>query len=111
MSRRLLALGLAVGWLLAAASPAAVAQAERPAKPGGSLGPSQAAILGDRGVCVFLGDKGCKNAIALARKTEWRVYPRPLALHQIRASTAFFNSDEEIDRLVQAVRAYAEKSR
>ena len=86
MSRKLLALGLVLGWSLVAGSPALVAEAGRPAQPGGQLGPSQAAIVGTRGVCVFLGDKDCKNAIALARKTEWRVYVALTSIEDVTAA-------------------------
>jgi len=86
MSRRLLALGLVIGWLLAAGTSAVIAQAERPAQPGKPLGPSQAAVIGTRGVCVYLGDKECKNAIALARRTEWRVYVALTAAEDVAAA-------------------------
>ena len=39
-------------------------------------------------------------------RDEWRVLPRTLAPHQLRVSTAYFNTEEEIDRLVSGVRAF-----
>jgi outer membrane protein assembly factor BamB len=86
MSRKLVPLALVTGWLLAAAAPVVFAQAERPAQPGGQLGPSHAAILGTRGICVFLGERGCENAIALARNTQWRVYVPLPTLEDVAAA-------------------------
>ncbi len=86
MSRKLLVLGLVLVGSLVAAPSALVAQAGRPAQPGGQLGPSQAAIVGTRGVCVFLGDKDCNNAIALARTTEWRVYVALTTIEDVTAA-------------------------
>ena len=39
-------------------------------------------------------------------RDEWRVLPRTLAPHQLRVSTAYFNTEEEIDRLISGVRAF-----
>ncbi len=39
-------------------------------------------------------------------RDEWRVYPRTLAPQQLRVSTAYFNTEEEVDRLVAGVRKY-----
>lgn len=39
-------------------------------------------------------------------RDEWRVLPRTLAPHQLRVSTAYFNTEEEVDRLVAGVRAF-----
>jgi len=86
MSRKLLALGLVLGWSLVAAASVVVAQAEGPVQVG-RLGPVEAPIVGTRGVCVFLGDKECNSAIALARKTEWRVYVALTSIEDVTAAS------------------------
>lgn len=39
-------------------------------------------------------------------RDEWRVFPRTLARHQLRASTAYYNTEDEVDRLASGVRAF-----
>jgi selenocysteine lyase/cysteine desulfurase len=41
-------------------------------------------------------------------RREWRVLPRPIALPgHVRVSTAYFNTDDEIDRLLAGVQSFA----
>lgn len=51
------------------------------------------------------------NALVAHLVTQWRVRPRSLHLPgHVRVSTAYFNTDEEIERLLAGVRSFAERA-
>jgi len=58
------------------------------------------------GLVSFEAEGADERALLGYLRDEWRVFPRTLARHQLRVSTAYFNSEEEVDRLVSGVKTF-----